>query len=453
MQDTDSNYRNGPDATVLFVRPGLFDRAFRLAADSAGPADSLYNRQDDVRVGTAPLNDPENFIGRDSRAFYLRINDPARNLDPTKTEELPSSAVSWFTLTSTLADDDNPANSGLTFVETADSSGIFLSRALMLVPDTLDVNQTTNTGVASHPGQAAVGQLNHRTRKVSAFDSLMSLQYQPPLTGSSPLKIRLPLFQRNPEERRVINFHAFSFSDTPKGVAAMPASTVQTQIQNLQERCLILGVKCSVQFNSTTDVIDLPAGSPVNLNNVGSFEQPGDFNTLTPSTDQLALISLVRAVDPASAANADTIYMLLVRNLSAGNRGESFPDGWIVSPSPSPSPSPRNFTFIAGMATKIDFTESHEAICHMLINQTLSEDEAKGKAAGWGGGGHFLGASGSADAINNLCYADTSSTPVKAPVWSVPALISDSLRIWDDLSHVVLQITRAHTATRYLKNP
>ena len=446
LADTNNDFL--PDTPTQFVRIGLWDLAFRLAADAFGAAGTLYNEQDEARLAAA--GNPESFIARDTRSFFLQIKDPARNTNPGTVEEIPLAAIEWYTVKPDGTDDDKPpTTSGLSLIETGPNTGIFVSKAVMLVTGQIDRDQATNTGTALHPGTAAYDTANHRTRQVGnglnppVPDGANVLRYQPVTAGSAKLTLKTPLFQRGAmEERKQVTIHFFNFSDTPKGVAATPNATVTREMRQLAERFTIMGIRANTIFNVATDVIDLPAGSPVNLNAVNGFT--GGFGGLTPSPDQNALITLVRGVDPVGPGNVDTIYLVMVRGfVIAGGLGQSFPDGWTVPA------AAQSFTFMAGIRPNNDFTAAHEIIAHILCNQTLNADEANGTpagiAAGWDRGGHYGGPAGRGDVQLNLCSnGQTTSTPV---------VITDGLRIWDDPLHLFQQIMRARTAARYLKAP
>jgi hypothetical protein len=227
--------------------------------------------------------------------------------------------------------------------------------------------------------------------------------------------------------------HFFNFSDTDKGLGPTTSDIVLREIRQLGERFTIMGFRLAVLYDPTTDILNLPSGSPIDLNNVKL-----STNGLA-STDELALIGLVRGVSPANTANANTLYVAVVRNLRIF--GESFPDG-DLQPG---SLAARNFCFIAGMMPDNDFTSAHEIIAHMFDNQTLTDAEDDGTAPGWAPGGHYGGPPGRGDVQFNLCARDAAT--------SNPVADTDPLRIWDDPIHLFQQITRARTATRYLQTP
>ena len=127
--------------------------------------------------------------------------------------------------------------------------------------------------------------------------------------------------------------------------------------------------------------------------------------------------------------------MMLVGNFSSGDRGQSFPDGWIPGGSTA-----KNFVFVAGRAASNDYSGAHE-VGHMVTNATLTAGEAGGGTAGWAGGGHY----GGVHDVFNLMRNGT--------ITSAPRNIGNTKRLWDDTAvHTIQQITRAR-GTRFMRNP
>lgn len=439
MEDSNSDFRiSDDDFQMHFVRIGLWDYAFRMAADAFGGVGTLYNEEDEARL--AATGNPENFIGRDSRRFYYRVTDPTANMSAWQRDEIPLGNFEWYTIKADKTDDDYPPNdASLTLLETDNDTDVFISPAVMLVSDRIDRDQGTNTGLSSHPGIALYDQANHRTRQVSGPDGSVIAHYYPLGQGSSDFELETPLFQRNPEERRVLTVHIINFSDTNNlGIAAIPQATIDDAMNVIRERLAPAGIRVDLIYDPARDLIDLPVGSAVNLNSVAGFV--GGFGTLAPSPDQSALINLVRAIDPSSPANANTIYVLFVGRFAGGSRGQSFPDGWIPGNSPA-----RNFTFVAGRAAQIDYTAVHE-IGHMLLNETLTAQEANGTDPGWAGGGHY----GGPQADFNLMRRGTIAT--------APRQVDNTKRLWNDTAvHIVRQIKRMREdgtgSSRFLTTP
>jgi hypothetical protein len=432
MNDTNGDFRiTAADASTLFVRAGLWDFAFRVAADAFGVINSLYNESDQVRLGASA--NPDNFIGRDSRRFYYQLTDAARNTNAATVEEY---ALEWFTTEADgVTNQDAPAtDKTVTLTETGANTGIFVSQAVMVVSDPVDRDVPTNTGLTAHPGNAAYNAANHRVRQTKNPDGRVVARYQSadPLTTATLLKT--PLFQRSPEERRVMTVRVFNFQDPNNlGIAAIPAATVTTLTDILKERFVPMGVRVELVYNPVTDNITLPMGSAVNLNNVGSFT--GSHGTLAPSADQQALITLARGVDPAGPANANTVYLVFVGNFSSGDRGQSFPDGWLPA-----AAGGKNFVFVAGRNASIDYSGAHE-VGHMVTNATLTAGEASGGTAGWANGGHYGGTHDMFNLMRNGTIATSPRTHL------------NTKRLWDDTAvHTIQQITRAR-GSRFMRNP
>src|SRR5262249_53268433 len=117
-----------------FVRIGLWQDAF----DSNG---ILLDNNDNLA---------ENFIKNDRRSFSIRITDYARRgTRPTANNPGTRAQItaSWWTIhTNSSIDDNNNGVPDITLTETSNGSGVFTSRALMLVTDTEDQQVHTDAG-------------------------------------------------------------------------------------------------------------------------------------------------------------------------------------------------------------------------------------------------------------------------------------------------------------------
>ncbi len=435
MEDINNNFSiDAGDNAKLFVRVGLWDNAFRRVADPFGVVGTLYNQQDDARI--AATGNPENFIGRDSRRFYFRIQNPSANSDPAVTEEIPLGSFDWYTLKSDGTDDDRPRNNAsLSLIETGANTGVFLSPAVMCVVDTIDRNQPTNTGMAAHAGLANYNQANHRSREVSSPDGSVECKYLPTGAGGQELKLKLPVFRRNPEFRRVMTVRAFNFADPLNtGIAGIPQALIDDHLSIIEDLYVPAGVRVETSYDPATNSLNLPMGSTINLNNIAGFT--GSYGTLAPSLDQASLISLVRAIEPATPANVNTIFVLFIGQFMGGDHGQSFPDGWLPGGSMA-----NNFVFVAGSHPTLDPTTAAHEVGHLLYNETLTASEASGAAPGWAGGGHY----GGPQTPFNLMSAGV----IQATYGQIDAM----KRLWDDTAiHLIRQITRFRRS-RFLRNP
>ncbi|MGH4002080.1 MAG: peptidoglycan-binding protein [Pseudonocardiaceae bacterium] len=162
---------------VTVARFGVWDRAY----DAAGNVRNLEAEAD-------------NFIGLDARRLHFRVRDVAGTT--------AQADVQWRSLLANRADDDAPPSQLLSLPETVAGSQVFISRGVMLVADNTDRDQETHSGLAApHPdaGLRAQGQSNHRLRRAS-LDGFLRGEYE--AQPGVRLPIELPVFPRNPDERR-----------------------------------------------------------------------------------------------------------------------------------------------------------------------------------------------------------------------------------------------------------
>lgn len=185
--DDDGDHRvdgRAPVATALMF--GLWDKAYTAAG----------NVRNEVR-------ESGNFVGSDARRFYIRVSDPQASGRRV--------TARWGTLNNAGANDDFPAEAGITLNETSRGSHIFVSKALMLVIDEVDAGQRTHSGFSTGPdaGLRRRGQRNHRLRKADMEGSVKA-EYTS-AGGGAVVEIVRPVFERHPEARtrlsvRVINY-------------------------------------------------------------------------------------------------------------------------------------------------------------------------------------------------------------------------------------------------------
>lgn len=178
---------------VSFVRFGLYDSAF----DVVTPGTSPILRNSDV-------DETLNFVGMDSRRFFIRIHDPNLVAPGATTKRFIS--ADWFTVgkDKVTVVDNNDSVARVALEEDAPGSGTFESPWLLLVSDHWEVeNVTTTTGSPGH-GMRQRGEANFRLRFATIFDHV-AVRY-PQKGGAIAL---FPIFERSPEERRTIPLQLF----------------------------------------------------------------------------------------------------------------------------------------------------------------------------------------------------------------------------------------------------
>ena len=209
---------------VSFVRFGLWE--------SSVPMDPAFMKNQQL---LNELSEKDNFIGSDSRRFYIRVRHTAMagsgrvNVDwitTFKRFKKPSGVIdaNGATTNRALSDDSPPrGDASITLIER--SPGVFVSNALMLVVGDVDAgvlprvvkNVSTNQmseNLTPHSGFAAPGfdsgprqrtQSNFRIRQGSMF-GFIEVQYPASVaSGVDPgpvVRKQVPIFKRQPDERR-----------------------------------------------------------------------------------------------------------------------------------------------------------------------------------------------------------------------------------------------------------
>ena len=307
-----------PPATIEFIT----DKANDFVVDASDPVTAFARMGLWDHAFTAPdkLNDtaPEanNFVGADSRRFYLRIKDTVAHGRVT---------AKWHTLDAAGKNFDVPADETITLLETAANSSIFVSKALMLVTDSDDQHQSTNTGFAGgdpDAGEAAFGAANHRIRR-ARMSGFVEAVYTP--SAARPeAKVKIPVFTGGPDARLNIAIQIFVLRTAAGGAGVLTtdaASVIFTRdiriITEVYER-LNIGVFTTVGAGlPIKDVVTVGSHRVVLIDPLTT----AGFNVFNiGNTDEENLGAAFPAV------TADTMRMFYVGRLSSGNRGEAWPD-------------------------------------------------------------------------------------------------------------------------------
>lgn len=399
---------NAAVPALTSLRVGLFDHAF----DSA--TGNLLN----------DLADATNFVGADSRRFFFRVGD---------SKAAGKIQLNWRTAFANSTNDDAPVSQVVTLTESGAGTGLFFSKAVMLVTDDVDVNQTTNSGLpAPDPdaGNRNRGQSNHRTRKTTAndthpLDGQVVFDYQPTGLGT-PLSASVPVFARAPEERLRARVHFVNVRKSVGGSGILPAARRDLVKSTFQSIYAVCGIFAEID----EILIDPPAsctgwatrfpGDPLAADpSVEGVSVVG--GRIAPSASMTDLINVVRALP---SFNANEIYIVSVARifqapipappgpLISGAGGQAFADAFTVAGSVA-----LGFAFVAVSGGVTEYADVHEA--------THITTDLPGNVAG----GHFdLGAAGAA-APGNI-----DSKNLMHRFFLTNALgISNPRRLWDDV--------------------
>ncbi len=227
-----------------YVQIGLWDNAWR-DGQQQNPG-TLYNDQ----------QENQNFIGRDSRKFYIRVTD-----EDAAQRNAATVTVRWGTLrtdhqnNNTVEDDDFPqADLTLTGVP---NTATYYSEALLLVTDDEDAAQATHSGLALG-GLCQRGNLDHRLRRVSVRDQyeldgqVKAIYAHQNPNWQSPVDATVDIFQRNPDERKRLRVHFINVRRQANGPCATTNQELATYkgiIQAIYGRCGIFAQVDSVELD------------------------------------------------------------------------------------------------------------------------------------------------------------------------------------------------------------
>ncbi|MFH1748264.1 MAG: peptidoglycan-binding protein [Planctomycetota bacterium] len=356
----------------------VFDQNDDHDVDTSDPRSSLarvglWDHAFDPGTGNVRNNvaEAQNFVGADSRRFYFRLSDPRASGDQQ---------VQWRTRhESDNTDDDAPASQDITLTETAAGSGVFVSKAAMLVADNTDANQATDSGLTSGDvGNRNRGQSNHRIRRITVsntyeLDNMVVATYRPTGRRGGPIA-RVRLFERDPEERKRMAVHLVNVRTAVGAAGNLTAARRDLAIETFHSIYAAGGIAVDID----EILLDPPAscigwaarhpGSPVAADpSVEEFRIVG--GDLVPSASERDIMNAVRAL-PGYQAN--DIYIIYVQHiyatltpgaaLNSAGGGESFPDSWS-----SVASGARGFGVVALASGVIELADVHEAT-HLTTN-------------------------------------------------------------------------------------
>lgn len=375
--DTDNNLQAGPtDAVTTFARMGLWDHAF----DAAG---AVLNNEAEAN----------NFIGADTRRFYIRVRDTAAS---------GSIQVNWRTLDAAGNNLDAPATQSLTLTETGAGTGLFASKALMLVTSADDQAQATHSGFAAGQPDAGVrarGQSNHRIRRASISGSVEA-EYTP--AGRAAVKTTIPVFQRSPNERRSIPLQIFVLRVAAGGAGVIPTAAgsalYTVDLRVIRETYERIGMSVATVVAPGTPAADIVT---VGGDSIVLIDPPAGVN---PANVSFANETTIGTAHPALA---NTTRVFFVGGLQSGNGGETWPDTL------APGADPRRSTVFTIQSTG-PYAAAHE------IGHALSDKQAAVPADS-----HYLAPT--APAGNRL----RNNQNLMRREFLGPESVTGSKRIWD----------------------
>lgn len=400
VTDSNNNYQvESTDQTLSFVRFGLWDNAF----DSSN---GVRNANEEAG----------NFVGSDSRRFYFEICNPTANADPAVADTMQAE---WYTLKSDGGDQDHPATDTVTLTETGPNTGIFVSKALMLVSDNVDNAQPTNTGLPSG-GPAGIGSADHRLRRAAIGDK-MCFGFTPSVEGAKKCIASVPVF--TPETTKTMTVRVANLYQGKTFTMAQSDAYIHAIEFSVKARFAVAGIKVDFKYayGGQADWVSVPSETGIDLNAVNS----GSGGT-TGNEGQLA--TFVKNHYPA--ADTTTCFLILIKQFAtvgtpqnySQSGGESFSDGFV------------HYYSQYAVSLHCSFL-AREGSLASSSSTTLAPHEL----------GHQIGCQTDSDILNGNHYhaAEEFRNLMKAAASDpVPGSVSGSKRLWNDPSHPFLVHSR-----------
>ncbi|WP_211225497.1 peptidoglycan-binding protein [Amycolatopsis nigrescens] len=297
---------NAPVASppLTAVRIGLWDNAF-------DPVSGILRN-----APGAPA-----FVDLDTRKFHFRVTDA---------RQAGTAFIAWRTeFDDGTLDDVRPTLPGsppvdtedITVTETAPGTKVFVSAAVMLVADAADQTERVESGLAAGDvGKRGVGDRNHRLRRITVDDThpltSRSVCRYSVLNGVNPFTVRLPVFQRSPEDRRRVRVHLVDVRKQVGGVGFLPPreALVKGTIRAAYAACGIFAEIDVVTIDppaATTVWKTLFPGDPLGAN--PSVEVSGTSGSKrVASASEASVVSVARPLFPSGQ---DDIFLVMVSRI------------------------------------------------------------------------------------------------------------------------------------------
>lgn len=254
---------------ISFVRFGLWDSAFRMIEPTAGANEILFNE----------ASERDNFIGADSRRFYIRILHPAMaGAGRIQADWVTTYANGRIQDSNAKLDQPSRSEPRITLLER--TRGVFASNALMLTVGDVDAgavrevvpsqDRTRRLELRTHSGFTdgsvetglrARGESNFRIRQGSMFGSIR-VTY--PSGGTTRVEKFTPIFRREPDERRRLQVEVVVVRDASNNapviadVRSVGSRFWKGHVQRMREVYERVGI-----YVQTSVVRSIPAGSDI----------------------------------------------------------------------------------------------------------------------------------------------------------------------------------------------
>jgi hypothetical protein len=358
------------DPVAAQTEIGLWDNAAELTPTPTDPR--RFTSRNDVI-------EQNNFVGGDSRRFYIRVTDPS-----AKGRQFLEDNVEWWT---SFENDDKRAKteddppSKLSLFEAGKGTGVFVSKGLMIVNDQVDRRAVMNSGVppghplfAKHGGNRNDQQSNYRIRRAGMFSFVVASYLAK--SAKTPVKSAVtPVFLK---KNRFLPVQVYIVRKSPKGPPSIsPQNVFEPDLRVVTQTYERIGlwtytdVSEDDQKNPNIEKVTASTGIPYR---VCVIDPPAGVNTAKVGEDTLFQIA------KAFPGSPNTLRLFYIEQFFTTKGpgalfGVSFgptyvpPAGSVFGPI-APAPQKVGASFIAGNF-RDPYTAAHE-LGHILTDKTTN---------------------------------------------------------------------------------
>ncbi|MEP7119803.1 MAG: hypothetical protein ABJE95_02790 [Byssovorax sp.] len=261
--DPESPKPTGTEKDADELRFGFWDNFMDFSAPLPGQTARLQ------LLNTQEL-ETRNLCGGDSRRFYITLEDPgAAGKGFVEVDWWTAYANSDARVAGTVHDDPG---SKMALIETGKSTGVFISKGLMLVNDAADRSVGVHSGISAsdpllgkaHGGVRTDKQSNYRLRRAGMFGfSVASYQSK---AMKAPVTVVAPVFL--PANRRLMPVQVYVVKKSKGGAPSIPVADIASvDLRVLTETYERHGIWVWTMVSSNDEAINgssiTKAGSPI----------------------------------------------------------------------------------------------------------------------------------------------------------------------------------------------
>jgi hypothetical protein len=374
--DPESHKPTGTEKDATELRFGLWDNFVE-------PMTPLPGKPISLRALNEEEAETRNLVGGDSRRFYIALDDPgAAGKGFVEVDWWTAYTDSDARVPGTVHDDPG---SKMVLLETGKSTGVFVSKGLMLVNDRVDRGIKVHSGYSvtdplvgkAHGGVRTDTQSCYRLRRAGMFGfSVASYQSK---AMKTPVTVVAPVFL--PSSRKLMPVQVYVVRKKKGGDVSVPTADIASvDLRVLTETYERMGIWVWTFASATDKAVagskEVKAGSPIEYTML-EIDPPASVGNAVVTLDDIDV--LAKAFRGAGPTTLRLFFVEHIRYLIDGAEvlGISFGPNYEPQPSDDQKASPRVLppeTMGTGFArlARDPYTAAHE-LGHLLMPKSKND--------------------------------------------------------------------------------